>query len=174
MNNTIRKFRWFWGWEDDKEEAWLGKMARNGLHLAGVSFPSVYTFSQGQPQNNVYRLDFNPSSKREIYNFIKLFTDLGWEYLGEMAGWQYFRIEAKPGDEPEVFPDNNSKIQKFRRLVFFLLLISPILYFLSFQLLDKEMAGIWAIIKIIDLLLLSGFVYAMLKILARIKQLRKP
>ena len=91
-----------------------------------------------------------------------------------MASRQYFRLAAKPGDEPERVADNNSKIQKFRRQVFLLLLISPVLYFLSFQLLDKEMAGIWAVIKIIDLLLLTGFVTAMLKTLARIKQLRKP
>jgi len=30
MADTIRVFRWFWAWEDDREEAWLGEMARRG------------------------------------------------------------------------------------------------------------------------------------------------
>jgi hypothetical protein len=173
MDNPIRKFHWFWGWEDNKEEAWLGKMSQNGLHLVSIGFPSLYTFTQGGPKNYVYRLDYIFPAKKEKNSYLQPFTDGGWEYLGEMANWQYFRKEAKSGEEPEIFADNASKIQKYRRLVFFLLIVSPLLYLSSFQLLNKDMSGIWGFIKMVDLLILTLFVFAMLKILARIKQLGK-
>lgn len=171
--NTIRKFHWWWGWEDDKEETWLGKMSQNGYHMTGITFPAVYTFTQGEPKNYVYRLDFILPVQKEKGTYLQTYKDAGWEYLGEMANWQYFRIEAKPGEEPDIFRDNAAKIQKYRRLVFFLLILSPLLYLSSFKLLDKDMAGIWGVIKMLDLLVLTFFIFAMFKIMARIKKLGK-
>lgn len=40
-NKTIRKVKWFWGWADEKEEAWLGEMAQQGWHLRRLVFPTV-------------------------------------------------------------------------------------------------------------------------------------
>jgi len=33
---TISKIKWFWAWQDEKEEAWLSNMARDGWHLKGL------------------------------------------------------------------------------------------------------------------------------------------
>ena len=39
--NQIKKTKWFWAWEDEKEEAWLSEMASEGLHLETVTFRNL-------------------------------------------------------------------------------------------------------------------------------------
>lgn len=51
--NTVRKFRWFWAWQDEKEEAWLSEMAAKGYHLQEPRFIGVYHFQVGDPKNAV-------------------------------------------------------------------------------------------------------------------------
>ncbi len=38
---TRCKFRWFWAWNDDREEEWLGSMSREGWHLSDFGFPGL-------------------------------------------------------------------------------------------------------------------------------------
>jgi hypothetical protein len=35
--------------------------------------------------------------------------------------WQYFRILAQEGESPEIYTDPDSKVQKYRRLLAFLI-----------------------------------------------------
>jgi hypothetical protein len=28
--DTIRKFKWYWAWQDEKEERWLSEIAQQG------------------------------------------------------------------------------------------------------------------------------------------------
>ena len=104
-----RKTKWFWLWQDDIEEAWLEQMSQLGLHLKKAQIMAQYDFIQGQPEDFAYRLDFRDSLKRKNKEeYIHLFNDAGWEYLGEMGGWQYFRKPAQPGDDKEIFTDPNT------------------------------------------------------------------
>jgi hypothetical protein len=41
---TMRKNKWFWAWNDDKEKAWLGQMASEGWHLVSLGLPGTYIF----------------------------------------------------------------------------------------------------------------------------------
>jgi hypothetical protein len=120
---TITKFRIFLSWQDDKEEAWLGSMSREGWHLESFGFPGIYTFRKGIPKNYTYRLDFQTSRMKDKQVYLQLFQDAGWEYLREYYAWQYFRKEARPGEEPEIHTDPESKIQKYERIIWI-----PILY----------------------------------------------
>jgi len=123
MNTTtITKAKWFWAWQDDKEEAWLRSMAQQGWHLSRPGLFGQYTFSVGEPREMVYRLDFIQSNKRTD-DYFQLFRDAGWEYVGEMGGWQYWRKEVKAGAAPEIFTDVESKIQKYQRLLGFLAIV---------------------------------------------------
>jgi hypothetical protein len=125
QSNTMSKFKWFWAWQDDKEEVWLQDMSRQGWHLARPNPLGAYDFVRGEPKEYVYRLDFQSGSRgRDEYR--QLFADAGWEHVGEMAGWQYFRKEVQPGEEAEIFTDNESKIAKYRRLLGYLALFLPI------------------------------------------------
>ena len=55
---TLKKFHWFWAWEDEKEETWLREMSSTRLASKILSFPSNYTFGKGQSVDYVYRLDY--------------------------------------------------------------------------------------------------------------------
>ena len=46
-------------------------------------------------------------------------------HLGEMAGWQYFRKQAEPGQEPRIYTDPVSKTAKYRRLLGYLAIFVP-------------------------------------------------
>lgn len=118
MNNTITKFKWFWAWQDEKEEVWLGEMARAGWHLQSLSLPGFYTFIAGEPRNDVYRLDFVINQKDNQLQ------DEGWEFVGRMGSWQYFRIEVKDGRVPQI--TNEWKIAKYNRVLTALAVFFPI------------------------------------------------
>ena len=55
----VTKNRWFWAWQDDKQEAWLEAMSREGLHLQTIKAFGRYVFESGEPRTDTYRLDFD-------------------------------------------------------------------------------------------------------------------
>jgi hypothetical protein len=170
MSNTITKFKWFWAWQDDKEEAWLGEMARAGRHLQSLGLPGFYTFSTGEPRNDVYRLDFVVNQK-DYQTYLQQFRDAGWEYVGRMGGWQYFRIEAKDGRVPQV--TNEWKIAKYYRVLGALVVFFPIWIILLTRNSEQPTLGIYEVAKIIGLFFLVIFSIAILMISRRVQQLKR-
>jgi hypothetical protein len=127
---TLRKFRWFWPWQDEREEAWLGSLSREGWHLSSFGFPGVYFFQKGVPKNFVYRLDYQSSQMKDRQVYLQLFRDAGWEHAGKMSAWEYFRKETRPGEEPEIFTDPESKIRKYNLVIASLIVFLPVLLLL--------------------------------------------
>ena len=122
----IRKTKWFWPWQDNQEEIWLEQMSQQGLHLNQAHIMAQYDFIKGQPETYTYRLDFQNSLKsKKNDDYLRIFADAGWEHLGAMSGWQYFRKMVKSGEEPEIFTDSDSKIQKYNRYLTYLGLTYP-------------------------------------------------
>ncbi|MFZ6026835.1 MAG: DUF2812 domain-containing protein [Chloroflexota bacterium] len=126
MNPTITQRKFFWSWQDEKEEAWLHEMALNGLHLVKLQ-GGIYHFEKGAPKQMAYRLDYRDWNTSQ-QDYEQLFADAGWQYVGSMGGWQYFRKEAAPGSMPEIYTDTDSKVQKYRRLQWFFVLLLPFLW----------------------------------------------
>jgi hypothetical protein len=122
-SETKKVFRLFWAWEDEKEEAWLSAMAREGWHLVnsqGVRF----IFRRGEPADVVYRLDYRPERGLDIAEYYGLFRDAGWEPVTRYSGWHYFRTPVGGSPAPEIFSDTQSRIEKYRRLAW---LVAPLL-----------------------------------------------
>ena len=45
MSTTTRRvWKLFWAWDDEREEAWLAQMVREGWHLLAVGVPGCYVF----------------------------------------------------------------------------------------------------------------------------------
>jgi hypothetical protein len=170
---TIRKWKWIWGWEDDKEETWLHEMSLNGLHLRSVDAPGLYRFEKGQPKNYYYRLDFKSTPVNDFDEYCQLFVDAGWDHVEQYFGWQYFRKEAHPGEIPEIFSDNASKIEKYKRLLGFLLIINPILLIGFTIYLDEPKTTLIGILEWIYIIFLGIALLAIIKIYQRIQSLRK-
>lgn len=170
--NKMRKFKWFWAWQDEAEEAWLREMSNKGWHLSGISFPTIYDFESGEAKDTVYRLDYRSYWKMDKEDYQQFFHDAGWEYIQEMAGWQYFRKPAEGGEDLEIYTDAESKIGKYQRILAFLgILMLPL--FLSMITLRNPPYGWMTIIRFFNLLLLLLFVYAGIKILDRINRLKR-
>lgn len=90
-------------------------MSQQGLHLKELGRFGAYRFEPGPPRRYAYRMDFIARKKSDDYfQFIK---DAGWEHLGTLAGWQYWRKESEDGESNELFTDSESKIEKYKRLL---------------------------------------------------------
>lgn len=168
---TITKFRWFWAWEDDKEENWLREMSLQGYHLTSIGLPGIYKFEHGFAKDYVYRLDYL-RDRKDYANYLQLFNDAGWNHMGEMHGWQYFYKEAVDGEDLEIYSDNESKAQKYQRILILLVIIFPLLingllWFLS------RRNEIIAVIGVLYLAIIFIYIYGITKILMRIRQLKK-
>lgn len=171
--NFFTRFRWFWAWQDEKEEAWLGKMSKQGYHLSSISFPGFYSFSRGEPKEYVYRLDYQTFRKKDRDEYLQLFSDAGWEYMGEMGAWQYFRKEIRQGETNEIFTDKESKIGKYKRVIYF----SVFFYLIFLVLFTGRITGDipyrwWDAIQIIYLIIFLMLTYAIIRLALRIKKVR--
>jgi hypothetical protein len=167
----FRKFKWFWAWQDQKEEAWLRRMAQQGYHLARLVFPAVYEFSQGEPADMIYRLDFPDVKKEDIEVYLQLFQDTGWEHVDETVGWYYFRKIADPGSANEILTDPESKLLKFNRLLAFSFIISCSLVATAVPILTRSSG--YLVFKLFGLALLLLWVYILLRLIGRIRQLKR-
>jgi preprotein translocase subunit SecG len=181
MKQTLlTQSKWYWPWQDDKEENWLGEMSRQGSHLQHVGAFGQYTFVHGESRAYAYRLDFVTTTKKNP-DYYQLFQDAGWEHVGEMGGWQYWRKEIINGNVPEIFTDNASKIQKYQRLIAFLVIYFPIfVVFLSNYSRWSNMAGsrgffsvLYEILFFVFFILVMVFAFCTIKITQRISSLKK-
>ena len=170
MNDTNRVFKWFWAWNDEQQEAWLTEMAREGWHLREPGVFGFYTFEQGAPRNVVYRLDFKTAGK-DWAEYLQLFADAGWEHVGEAGGWQYFRTEAPEGEVPEIYTDKVSKVHKYQRIFFFLVIFLPI-FSVTLNNVGRGSSTAMKVISLFLGLLMLLYAYAMVRIFLRILQLR--
>ena len=122
--NLVTQFKWFWAWQDDKQEDWLEAMSQEGLHLQSIKAFGRYVFEPGAPRKYTYRMDFDQTSGKDS-DYFHLIREAGWKRITEVAGWQYWRKEAREGKTPELYTDTESKIRKYQRLLVSLLLPSP-------------------------------------------------
>jgi len=166
----IHRTKWFWGWQDDKEEAWLQEMARQGLHLKSPGLGS-YTFTQGEPREMVYRLDFLNDAKNRA-SYLQLFQDADWEHVGELSGWHYWRKARSGTENDEIFTDADSKIQKYRRLINYLLVTLPIYIPMYIVVINRKTGIIETIVLVAMLLILALYGFFFIKLQQRINQLK--
>jgi hypothetical protein len=172
--NTTTKVRWFWAWQDEDEESWLGSMARSGWHLASFGFPGIYRFKSGEPGDVVYRLDYNSPRRENRQEYFQLFSDAGWEYIGKFGAWQYFRKTIKTGEESEIFTDRISKAEKYRRQLAYLTTLLPVMILLVIRWGDNDPPyPWWWVVRITGFGLYILYLFSMIKILRRIQYLKK-
>jgi hypothetical protein len=178
MNATLKKSKWFWAWQDDREEAWLGEMSKLGLHLQHPGAFGQYTFEQGEPREFAYRLDFVANARKNP-DYYLLFQDAGWTHIGEMSGWQYWRKDIVDGKVPEIFTDNASKIQKYQRLIGYLVIFFPIyIVLLTNPSTRSSMQGsgffgvLYEILFFVFLIVMMLILFSMVKIMQRISSLK--
>ncbi|MCX8131799.1 MAG: DUF2812 domain-containing protein [Clostridia bacterium] len=117
FSKFVSKFKWFWPWQDEIEEKWLREMSLRGYHLLGFRWPGFYHFLKGEPKNYVYRLDYKEDFDRNIEEYLELFNQSGWEYIGRYMMWRYFRTEASGDKLPDIYSDSASKINRNKKIL---------------------------------------------------------
>ena len=170
QTETMVKRRWFWAWQDHKEEAWLEAMSREGWHLRDVGYLR-YTFERGEPQDWVYRLDFRTS--KEASDYIEFVEGAGWQYIGKMSSWLYFRLPAQAGQPAELYTDAEGKIAKYQRIIGVLLITSPAYWVVFVSRLDRYPPWFGIPMVLIFLAVTGLYAFSMIKLIGRIKQLKR-
>lgn len=168
---TMKKTRWFWAWDDEKEENWLRQMAQDGWHLISPNPFGSYTFESGEPNDVIYRLDYISGSTDKA-EYFQLFRDAGWEHIDEMGGWQYFRKEYVDGEIYEIFSDNESKAKKYERVLLFLVILMPV-YMMLLYLPDWTESDGLGVVSFIFIGIFLFNIISVLKLIQRISKLKK-
>jgi hypothetical protein len=181
MENKQTKTKWFWPWQDEKEEAWLEQMSAGGWHLRSVGLIGRYTFVKGEPRQYTYRLDYMYTDKNKLTEYLQIFQDAGWEYVGEMSNWRYWRKLCTGGETPEIFTDNESKIKKYRRVLLYMAFFLFLMIFLGMNLYRSGnpysgvliIDGIYFVGRLLYAIIIPIYIVVCVKLLARINQLKK-
>jgi len=172
-DKQLRRFKWFWVWQDAEREEWFRQMSLNGWHLSSIGALGLsYSFQKGEAIDFDYRLDFRSVNKQEVSNYLNFIQDAGWEHILTQNGWYYFRkIRSKEFDE-DFFTDAESKVEKYKRLLITFPLFYPFVFIVFFKNLDKY--PLWfAIILVSVVLLLTLFVsISIIGVSLRIKNLQ--
>ena len=113
MTATMMRWRYFLAHQDVAQEAWLEEQARRGLHL---SRPGLFrfAFTAGEPRDEKYRLDFQVLRGAARAEYLTLFRDAGWDFLGQVANRYYFRARSD-AFSPEIFSDVESRRDLIQR-----------------------------------------------------------
>jgi len=178
--------RTFFAWQEEKEEKWLREQSNKGWHLCRVGFFN-YKFTKGSPMDMVYKFDFKVLRKSEMEDYIMMFKDSGWEHIGNFGSWFYFRTAAEGNHSLELYSDNRSMIEKYRRLLLVLGIISfPVVFFslpkLYMRIIDMAadsvlnnpiVFNIYLPFVILLTIVEMVVIYAVIRILLIIRKLRK-
>lgn len=178
MQKIVKK--WFWAWNDDKEESFLEEMAAKGLILESVKL-GMYTFAEGEPKKTKFQLDFKGLTKMSESEYLQFFEDSGWKNISRLGSWYYFAKDYNEGDEPDmsIFNDNKSRMQKYRRLIFFLLITGfPLYYnvlilFPALESAELQFPSFYFFFRIISIILVLLHAAAVLKLIFKIAGDRK-
>jgi hypothetical protein len=169
---TVRVMKWFMAWQDDREEAWLEEMARAGLHLKKYKGFGIYTFEVGTPREDVYRLDYITVSGKEREQYLQLFADAGWEHVNEAASWQYYRKPRRADSRDEIFCDNMSKIEKYRRLMALYIPLGVVMW-ININTIHRKEGLLFEILVMFLFLMGAFFVGSLIMIWRRIEALKR-
>jgi hypothetical protein len=166
----LHKRKWFWAWQDHKEEAWLESMAKEGWHLKEVALAS-YTFERGKPGDWVYCLDFRTS--KETPDYVEFVRGAGWDYVGKMSSWLYFRRPVAGDQKTELYTDPEGKISKYQRIIGILVITSPAYWVVFLSRFDRYPPWFGLPMIAVFVTLTGLYAFSMIKLIGRINQLKR-
>ncbi len=128
---TKTELRFFTIADFEEEELWLREQHKKGLRFVRLIPPCIYIFEECSPQDVIYCLDCKNDRQNEDY--LQLFRDYGWDYLGSYVGWVYFRKNAdeiQQENDGKIFSDKEPKADMIKHIIlsrmiplFFILLL---------------------------------------------------
>ena len=114
---TKKELKFFSIAKHKEEEQYLRQQHQAGWKFIKVSGLGVYHFEKCQPEDVIYQLDYNQEGSANKAEYIKIFSDCGWDYLQEYFGFSYFRKPAaEMNGEEEIFSDSSSRQDMMKRV----------------------------------------------------------
>ena len=168
----VKKYKFWFAWQDEQCEAWLQHKAAEGLHLRSMNVFGVHVFEQGEPADVAYRLEVCGDSFDPAYQ--RLLRDAGWEYVVVVtSGWHCWRHPIKAGQPvPELLTDNADKRRKYWRL------LAPFALMVVFQLYNARgwqrwgSSASWTALETLSIGIFLLCAYSTVKLGQRIAALR--
>lgn len=168
--HTIVRRRWFWAWQDHKQEAWFESMSREGWHLQNVDW-LTYTFERGEPTEYVYRLDYRPD--KDEHEFQAFVQEAGWQTIAKTTGWLYFRLPAQSGQPAELYTDPEGKIARYKRLIGITAATSPVYMVILVSQLKKFPFWLAVLYVTVFVAAMAFYTVSLIKLNGRIKELER-
>lgn len=169
----MKKFKWFWPWQDKEEETWLHAMALTGWQLSAISLPGIYAFEKIEPAHIFYRLDYHNKQKMGLNKYLDSRFVEGWEFITRMNGWLYFCKNIPEDQAYQNAGDIQAKTDKLQHqmttMVSFLSIL--VLWFPLFG--TRLKSPFYEIGEGVYIFLLVVFAIGMIKIYRRFSQLRR-
>lgn len=114
---TKKAWKYFSIFNHEDEEKYLRQQHKHGWKFEKVTGLGIYHFTECQPEDVVYQLDYNQESSKNKEAYLQMFSDCGWEYIQEYAGYSYFRKAiAEMHEEEEIFSDESSRLAMLERV----------------------------------------------------------
>lgn len=109
---TGTDFRYFDVSEVENEEDYLTQMHRGGWKLIKAGSFGRYVFESCEPEDVVYRMDFNPAASSDRENYLRMYEDYGWECAARVEDTYYFRktADVSSPESTEIFSDSESRL----------------------------------------------------------------
>jgi hypothetical protein len=148
-------------------------MSREGWHLTSPGF--VYRFEKGGPSDMVYRMDFQSLRKSDIKEYLGLFKDAGWEHVGRFGAWYYFRTKASGGQVPEIHTDYESRIAKYQRVMYLLVIFFAVIWSQVLTTLNqhRDPHAFWYAVKAVQIIISILMGYAVARLFLKINKIKK-
>lgn len=123
MTLTKSITKWWWGWNPEKIEDWLEQMDAEGWHLYDATSIGIrFHFMKGESRRVRYCADYQSKIGPE---YKAIFQDAGWELVYSGTGWYIWRMEYV-GERPDIYTDIDSMIDRNKRLITLLGVITVI------------------------------------------------
>ena len=114
---TKKESKFFTIMEYEEEQIYLQGKHKQGWKLTKAKGTGTYYFEECESEDVVYQLDYNQEGLANKEEYIKMFTDCGWEYIMDFWGYSYFRkpVSEMNGRE-EIFCNDSSRLEMMERI----------------------------------------------------------
>lgn len=174
-DKLIKEFRFFVLTEYEEEEQFLREKHKQGLRFVKVTLPGCYYFEKCEPEDFVYKLDFNPQPVHEKESYIQLFKDYGFEYIQDLNEYSYFRKKTSDIStiDNEIFCDNESRLDMLRRIIIRKLLPILALLLCVIALLLSTISKFDIVLLLFVDFLFLFYIYLIVRIMAGYRRLKE-
>jgi len=91
----------------EEEQSFLASYHADGWRLASTK-GNRYVFEKCKNETVTYQIDFNPNEQQKD-EYVKMFSDFGWQLIAEKDGRFYFSKLTTTHNENELFSDRETK-----------------------------------------------------------------